>query len=155
VKDTAQRRIDAPARHAALGWIALAQNKTMIAVSEFRESDRVPFLVRSCPMCIDAAIGLAFDRGNMPDSAIAAYEHFVRTPYIAKLAADAFDLPWILRRLGALYQVKRQYPEVAFVLSSIRGSLEGRGSGVTAQVAAVRRTIASLEARDAPNINKP
>jgi tetratricopeptide (TPR) repeat protein len=154
VTDSAQRRIDAPLRHSALGWIALAQNKISNAVGEFRESDRVPY-GGPCPMCIDAAIGLAFDRANMPDSAIAAYEHFVRTPYSIRVAADAFDLPWILRRLGALYQSKGDVAKSLLYYRRFVELWKNADPELQPQVADARRTIASLEARQTPSINRP
>jgi tetratricopeptide (TPR) repeat protein len=154
VTDSAQRRIDAPLRHSALGWIALAQNKTRNAVGEFRESDRVPY-GGPCPMCIDAAVGLAFDRANMPDSAIAAYEHFVRTPYSTRVAADAFELPWILRRLGALHESKGDIAKSLVYYRRFVELWKNADPELQPKVEAVRRIIASLETRQVANNKKP
>ena len=42
----------------------------------------------------------------MPDSAIAAFEHFVTAPSVQRVIADAWHLPWILRRLGELHEAR-------------------------------------------------
>lgn len=42
----------------------------------------------------------------MPDSAIAAFEHFVNAPSVRRTVADAWNLHWILRRLGELYEAR-------------------------------------------------
>jgi tetratricopeptide (TPR) repeat protein/tRNA A-37 threonylcarbamoyl transferase component Bud32 len=106
--DTVLRRVRAPERHDALGWIALAEGRYTDAVSEFREADRLPDGPNGdCPICQDHAIGLAFDRAGKADSAIAVFEHFVTTPYYNRLSyADWLYLPWITRRLGELYEAK-------------------------------------------------
>ena len=42
----------------------------------------------------------------MPDSAVAAFEHFINAPSARRVVADAWNLHWILRRLGELYEAR-------------------------------------------------
>ena len=105
--DSARRRVLAPLRHGALAWLAIAEDRYLDAIAEFREADRLQDgPLNGCAICADPGIGYAFDRANMPDSAIAAFEHFVNTPHLIRPFNDAMNLPWILRRLGELYEAR-------------------------------------------------
>jgi len=107
VKDAAQRRREERNRQWATAQIALAEGRASIAVAEFRHADRLPgFPDQMCTVCVDPGVGRAFDRDGMPDSAIAAFEHFVNAPSVRRTVADAWNLHWILRRLGELYEAR-------------------------------------------------
>jgi tetratricopeptide (TPR) repeat protein len=52
-------------------------------------------------------LGRAFDRAEMPDSAIAVYERYLMTPHsIRLLSLDHFALAGTHKRLGELYEAK-------------------------------------------------
>jgi DNA-binding SARP family transcriptional activator len=108
VSDTAQRRRDQPGHDSALAYVALAERRPRDAAAAFRRSD-----MRAdgghgdqCAVCVDPGIGLAFDRAGMTDSAIAALEHFVNAPSLRRKVVDAWDLHWVLRRLGELHEAR-------------------------------------------------
>src|SRR5207244_8708523 len=89
VKDSAMRARSEPGRHEALAEIALAEHKPLVAVAEFRKSDSLPDgPVNSCPNCVFAAIGRAFDLADMPDSAISYWERYLGTVTNAGLGDD-------------------------------------------------------------------
>jgi len=107
VSDPVERRSDQPNRDAAIGYIALAEQRPLEAVAAFRRSDRLTDgPVDLCPVCADPPIGLAFDRAGMADSAIATFEHFVKTPRLTRTFVDAWNLHWVLRRLGELHEAR-------------------------------------------------
>jgi eukaryotic-like serine/threonine-protein kinase len=107
VSDPVQRRFDQPNRDAAIGYVALAEQRPRDAVAAFRRSDRVADgPVDLCPVCADPPIALAFDRAGMRDSAIASLEHFVSLPRLGRTFVDAWNLPWVLRRLGELHEAR-------------------------------------------------
>jgi tetratricopeptide (TPR) repeat protein len=41
-----------------------------------------------------------------PDSALTAYERYVTTPYLDRIASDAFELAPSHKRLGELYEAR-------------------------------------------------
>ncbi|MDB4874456.1 MAG: protein kinase [Gemmatimonadetes bacterium] len=109
VTDTATLRLQAAELHNALGEIALAANDPRTALAEFRRGD-VGYdgkPAAECAACTDFKLARAFDAAAMPDSAIAAYERFINTPYWNRLAeADALGLAGSHKRLGELYEAK-------------------------------------------------
>jgi len=106
VRDSVRRRIDRPNRTYAEAWIDLTAGRPRDAVAKFRQSSMLPDGPRTrCTVCIDVDVARAFDRANMPDSAIASFERFVNSPQVDLLTGYA-TLPWAIRRLGELYQAK-------------------------------------------------
>ena len=86
--------------HAARGGVALAEGKGAEAAKEFirgRRSD-------DCVDCGAWEEGLAFERANQPDSAIAAYERAAHPGSTWKPLGDAWGLGPSLKRLGELYE---------------------------------------------------
>jgi tetratricopeptide (TPR) repeat protein len=107
VRDTARRRLDEPSRANVQGWLAYADGKYLEAVAEFRRSDMLPDGPNGyCAICIDPDVGRAFDRANQLDSAVAAFEHFVKTPSHGRVSTDALNLHWITYRLAQLYEAR-------------------------------------------------
>jgi tetratricopeptide (TPR) repeat protein len=104
-KDSALIRSREPDRHNALGEIALAEQRPLDAVNEFRLGDRLPDGPASeCTQCLLASLGRAYDAANMPDSAITSYERYIATPNSLKLMTDSRYLAGIHKRLGELYE---------------------------------------------------
>jgi eukaryotic-like serine/threonine-protein kinase len=114
--DTVQRRLADPERHFALGEIALAEKRWREAIAEFRRAGSTSLGLPNgvCRMCIYGWLGRAFDRANMPDSAVVFYELYQNTPYFMRgdgtktgdAQGDAYWSPMISRRLGELYESK-------------------------------------------------
>jgi tetratricopeptide (TPR) repeat protein len=100
VDDPTHRR-----RQWVMAHIDLAEGRARVAATEFRQAgNQGPF--EQCVVCTDPDVGRAFDRAGMPDSAIAVFEHFVNAPSVQRVIADAWNLHWVLRRLGELYEAR-------------------------------------------------
>ena len=107
LSDTVQRRLNEWQLQSARARIAFSERRYAEAIELYRASHVRPDGPRTpCQTCEDPAIGLAFDRANMPDSTIAVYEHFVKTPDPWNLPLKAWNLARILRRLGELHEAK-------------------------------------------------
>lgn len=83
----------------ARGEIALAEGRPGDALEAFREADR-----GFCEVCAKPDIGRAHEALGRADSAVAAYERYVETPWLWRLRIDDHSrLVWILERLGELH----------------------------------------------------
>ena len=108
-RDSIGHRLFQPSMHRQRGEVLLAEGKPLEAIAELRASDlTVDGPVNGCRICLSPALGRAFDRANMPDSAITWFEHFLETPTQQRLTfdLDVGNVPNILRRLGELYEAK-------------------------------------------------
>jgi tetratricopeptide (TPR) repeat protein len=108
-RDSIDRRLAEPQLHRERGEVLLAEGKPLEAIAEFRASDvTVDGPVNACRICISAPLGRAFDRANMPDSAIAWFEQYLETPFMQRFQfdLDVSTVPNLLRRLGELYEAK-------------------------------------------------
>ncbi len=109
IRDTARRRSMEPDRHRMLAEIALAEDRPMDAVREFRLADSAPDgPSNSCEICLYANLARAFDAADMADSTIAMLEKYLATPYWARTFPDRDGtyLAATYRRLGELYEAK-------------------------------------------------
>ncbi|MBK9066023.1 MAG: tetratricopeptide repeat protein [Gemmatimonadetes bacterium] len=84
----------------ARGWLALAEGRAQDAVAAFTAGR----LVDGCPDCGNWEEGLAFERANQPDSALAAYQRAVAIGSTRKPNGDIWGLGPSLQRLGELYE---------------------------------------------------
>jgi tetratricopeptide (TPR) repeat protein len=89
---------DPDPHHDLRGRIALAEGDYLAAVSRFKQADN-----GLCPLCALPRLALAHDRADNADSALAAYERYVTTPYYDRLFQDQYFLGPIHERLGQLY----------------------------------------------------
>jgi len=107
VTDTALLRLQSSDLHNTLGEIALAEHHPQQALVEFRQGD-VEYdgkPATECAPCLPLELARTFDAAGQTDSAIAAYEQFIDTPYFDRLAeADPLNLALAHERLGALYE---------------------------------------------------
>lgn len=88
--------------YAARGWVALAEGKGAEAVKEFVRG-------RQADDCVDCGAweeGLAFERANQPDSALAAYERAAHPGSTWKPLGDMWGLAPSLKRLGEIYETR-------------------------------------------------
>jgi tetratricopeptide (TPR) repeat protein len=107
VRDTIRRRMERPDSAYLDAWLAYADGRFSEAVAAFRRSYQLPDgPLDECAICRDADVGRAFDRAGQADSAIAVFEHFVRTTYLGRSIQDGLNLPWITARLGELYEAR-------------------------------------------------
>jgi tetratricopeptide (TPR) repeat protein len=112
--DTVERRLRTPELLFLRGWIATAEGRHIEAIDLYRRSARRPDGPNApCQTCEDPFIGLAFDRADLPDSTIFAYEHFVNTPDLWNTEIASWELARILRRLGELHEAKGNRAEAA------------------------------------------
>ena len=106
--DTSLRREQEPDVHNAMAEIALAEKKPLDAVAEFRRGDTTydKGPANECAACVWFDLGRAFDAAGKADSAAAAFERYLATPYWLKLAIelDPVRVPAIRERLGQLYE---------------------------------------------------
>jgi tetratricopeptide (TPR) repeat protein len=80
--------------------LALAENRPEDAVAAFVRGRTAP----TCPDCGAWQEGVAFERANQPDSAVAAYQRAVGPGTGWKSLADPWGLAPSLKRLGELYE---------------------------------------------------
>ena len=107
-------------RRVAMGWILVAEGKPLDGIVALRGGQMLPDgPISSSPIIFDPDIGRAFERAGLPDSAIAAYEHFLNTPVTGRLIEDAFSLAWVLERAGALYEAKGRRKEASAVYARL------------------------------------
>jgi len=89
--------------YVATGWLALAEGRPQDAVTAFRAADQWG----GCPDCANWDLGVAFDRANQVDSAIAAYERAVSPAGTGwKTMQGQWGLGPSLKRLGELYEAR-------------------------------------------------
>jgi tetratricopeptide (TPR) repeat protein len=149
VADTAQRRVDLPGLHDALGEIALAEGRHRDAVVEFRRGDVLPDgPAHACLACLPAALARVFDAAGEADSTIAAIEQYLRQPAVGRLASDGLYLAPFSKRLAELYEARG---DVARALDQYRQFVtlwKHADPELQPMVAEVRRRVARLEARE-------
>ena len=87
----------------ARGWIALADGRPREALTAFVQGRNAD----TCSGCSAWDEGVAFERANLPDSALAAYQRAVGRGTISKsVRADGWGLAPSLKRLGELYEAR-------------------------------------------------
>jgi tetratricopeptide (TPR) repeat protein len=154
-RDTTYRRVHEPALHEALAEIALAENKTSDAASEFRKADMLPDgPSTSCAVCLPVNLGRAFDAAHQSDSAIANYEKFLSTPYGERLDAPLFSqfadqvdpvyLAGVRRRLGELYEAKGDTAKAVAQYRAFVEQWKNAEPELQPRVAEVKRRIEAL-----------
>jgi tetratricopeptide (TPR) repeat protein len=87
----------------ATGWLALAEGRPQDAVTAFRTADQSG----DCPDCTNWELGIAFDRSNQTDSALAAYQRAVSKEGTGwKTFQGQWGLAASLKRLGEMYDAR-------------------------------------------------
>jgi tetratricopeptide (TPR) repeat protein len=85
----------------ARGWAALAEGRPRDAITAFVQGRNAD----TCPDCGAWDEGVAFERANLPDSALAAYQRAVgRGTVMKSTKGDPWELAPSLKRLGELYE---------------------------------------------------
>ncbi|MDE3052987.1 MAG: hypothetical protein KGJ70_03815, partial [Gemmatimonadota bacterium] len=145
LRDTSLLRAAQPARHSALGYIALAEKRPLDAVREFRAADSLPDGPASdCAKCVAVALGMAFARANMPDSAIAEFRRYLDTPYFFAMTPDGDNLAFVYKSLGEEYEAKGNPGEAANYYSKFVELWKNADPDLQPQVADVRKRLTHL-----------
>jgi tRNA A-37 threonylcarbamoyl transferase component Bud32/tetratricopeptide (TPR) repeat protein len=147
VRDTAQRRDQSWLVHRVMAEIALAEKRPRDAIVEFRKGDMKPDgPVDVNPLWIHFALGRAFDAANEPDSAIAHFEQYLQTPHLlrAQRANDPTALAGISKRLGELYEARREYAKAAAYYQKFVTLWKDADPELQPRVAEVRQRLARL-----------
>jgi eukaryotic-like serine/threonine-protein kinase len=145
VRDTSILRVDQPARRTALGYIALAEKRPLDAVHEFRAADSLPDgPATDCVRCAAAALGMAFARASMPDSAIAEFQRYLATPYAFATTPDGDDLAFVYKSLGEEYEAKGDLGDAATYYTKFVELWKNADPDLQPQVANVRQRLAHL-----------
>jgi len=145
IRDTTVRRAFEPARHGALAEIAIAEHRLGDAVNEVRLSDQRPDgPVDACAPCYYASLGRAFDLAEMPDSAIAAFERYLATPYWFRyqVRGDPANLAGAYKRLGELYDAKGDKQKAASNYTKFVELWKNADPEMQPKVAEVKRKLA-------------
>jgi len=82
--------------------VALAEGRPRDAVTAFTQGRNV----QDCPDCGAWDEGVAFERANLPDSALAAYQRAAGRGTVWKPIGDSWGLAPSLKRLGELYEAR-------------------------------------------------
>ncbi len=146
VKDTALRTVLTPTIDGVMAEIAIAEKRPHDAVREYWKADSLPDGPSSdCGTCLLPSIGRAYDLANMPDSAINAWERYVRTPYSGRSSTDATWLAGIHKRLGELYEAKGNNQRAATNYLAFIELWKNADAELQPQVAEVRKRLARLK----------
>jgi tetratricopeptide (TPR) repeat protein len=87
----------------ARGWVALAEGRPRDALAAFTNGRNAD----TCPGCGAWDEGVAFERADLPDSALAAYQRAAGRGTVTKsVRADPWNLAPSLKRLGELYEAR-------------------------------------------------
>jgi tetratricopeptide (TPR) repeat protein len=152
-RDSIARRLAEPQLHRQRAEVLLAEGKPLDAIAEFRASDvTVDGPANGCLICLSGPLGRAFDRANMPDSAIAWYEHYLETPAMQRLNFD-FDvssLPNMSRRLGELYEAKGDRAKAAAYYQKFVDLWKDADPELQPQVAEIRQRLSRLTDPERP-----
>jgi tetratricopeptide (TPR) repeat protein len=89
--------------HVVRGTIALAEERPLDAVEEFRAFRE---LVPGCLLCGLFDIGRAYEVAGRADSAIAYYQRYLDAPELSRSGEHSFLVWDAIRRLGSLYEVE-------------------------------------------------
>jgi len=126
----------------ARGAIALARGETARAVERTRASDQ-----GTCLTCALPQLAEAFERAGQADSAIAAYERYVETPYLWRTRdTDGWFLARAHERLGTLYAARGDSAEGGRQLARLASLWADADEELAPRVAEARRRASELVA---------
>jgi tetratricopeptide (TPR) repeat protein/tRNA A-37 threonylcarbamoyl transferase component Bud32 len=121
------------------GHVALSEKRYADAIRHFRAAD-----IGTCITCALPQLAAAYDLAGQSDSSIAIMERFFATPDGYRGGPEAQWRPWMLKRLGELYEAKNDRENA---LSNYLGFVElwkNADPELQPRVAEVRRRIVRL-----------
>ncbi|MBA3342834.1 MAG: hypothetical protein H0T48_13490, partial [Gemmatimonadaceae bacterium] len=144
VKDSALIRHQLPARRNALAELALAENRPLDAIAEFKLADQRPDGPRnSCVKCHLANLARAYDAANMQDTAIMLYERYLAQPTGDAWPDYAFMAPFH-RRVGELYDARGNTQKAIPHYNAFLELWKNADRELQPKVTAVRQRVAQL-----------
>ena len=150
VRDTARLREEQPYVHRAMGEIAIAEGHPRDAVREFWKGDSLPDgPVDDCDACTYANVARAYDKANVPDSAIVYFEkYFAAGGYARLMAVDASARAPAARRLGEMYEAKGSRAKAVHYYQMFVDLWKTADPELQPQVADVRKRLQRLSQLD-------
>ena len=158
LRDTTQRRAMQPFLKNAWGYVDLAEGRHREAIARFRNSDSLPDgPVNECTICPLRELGIAFDAANQPDSAVAMFEAYIRTPYWQRgnlppgvvanrhLHVDPAALAGVYERLGQLYEARGDHSRAAHYYGRFVDLWKNADPELQPRVTEARRRLARLQ----------
>jgi tetratricopeptide (TPR) repeat protein len=148
VTDTSLRRASESDEHTALGFIALAEGKPQVAITEFRRGDigydGKP--ARECSPCLSLVLARTFESAGQRDSAATMYEQYLTTPYWLKLSheMDPANLASIHEHLAQLYESMGNTAKAAEQYGQFIELWKNADPELQPRVAEARRRLAKL-----------
>jgi eukaryotic-like serine/threonine-protein kinase len=112
---TGRLRTDGANRRWTVGAIAVAEGRVWEGEIEIHTAAEN----HPCPICALPHLARAYEVAGKPDSAIATYERYLRTPWQRRFETDATELGFAMERLGALYQQQRDNAKAAALYTSL------------------------------------
>jgi tetratricopeptide (TPR) repeat protein len=139
--------LDAADRHLALGLLAVAEDRLEEAIAEFQRADQ-----GACPICALHHLGTAYELAGEPDSAVAAYERYLETPWIGRtgswpaglIHSDMYWLGPTFERLGALHEEGGETEKAIYYYGKLVHLWEHADPELQPRVEAARRAIEAL-----------
>ena len=124
-------------RHWTLGAIAMAEGHAWEGEIELHSAATT----HPCPVCALPQLARAYEVAGKPDSAIATYERYLRTPWQRRFETDATELGFAMERLGALYQQQRDNAKAAELYTTLLQLWRGADSELQPLLTDVRRRL--------------
>jgi tetratricopeptide (TPR) repeat protein len=153
VSDTAYKRSAQPRLHGVLGEIALAEQRPMDAVAEFRREDVAPDGPASiCTYCLPASLARAYDAAGNADSTTSAIEQYLAIPLGARdrppglWFGEYLYLAPFEKRLGELYDAKGNHAKAAEHFQKFVDLWKHADADMQPKVNAVRQRLTQLRA---------
>jgi tetratricopeptide (TPR) repeat protein len=110
-----RQRVGDAHRRWTLGAIATAEGRAWEGEIEIHGAAET----HPCPICALPDLARAYKVAGKPDSAIATYERYLRTPWQRRFETDATELGFAMERLGALYQQQRDSAKAAALYTAL------------------------------------
>jgi eukaryotic-like serine/threonine-protein kinase len=148
VTDTTLRRASESDEHTALGYVALAEGKPQVALTEFRRGD-VGYdgkPANECAPCLSLGLARAFEAAGQRDSAATMYERYLTTPYWQKLnlEMDPANRPSTHEHLAQLYEAMGNTTKAAEQYRQFIELWKNADPELQPRVAEARRRLAKL-----------
>lgn len=100
-----------------------------------------------CPICVLPDLAAAEEQAGNIDSAIAAADRYVRTPFIHRFESDAAHLSTTLLRLGRLYETTNQPTKAIDAYERLLTTWRSADAELAPQISALRTQIDDLKTR--------
>ncbi len=149
VRDSVARRNTHSLRVGFEGDMAMAEGRAADAAAAYRRADvGGDGLPEGCSFCTPAFAGMAYDRANQADSAIANLERYLNTTSPGRVGLDRWLMAPAHKRLGELYEAKgdtkraaEQYAAFVELWKRADPDLQPKVTEVRTRLERLRRTM--------------